>query len=200
MSKAFRCNALDTPQAYISNKKCPSQNWAVDRGQIALFGPPCEGHFFCFKYRLVGCLEHRSGMPCSSSTVISQMEHPGSRKRSRKGKKGPFGPQKTLLGAPEVLRGQRVARRGQYQVKVCGEHESNPGGPIRGSWDQIWSPGALRGPQKGQFGPKWALLGPTQLDQPVAVETKSGLLGLQRTSFKSFFPAAIPNPAQEPSI
>ena len=91
----------------------------------------------------MGCPEHRSGMPCSSSTVISHMEQPSSRKRSKKGKKGPFGPQKTLLGAPEVLGGQRVARRGQYQVKVCGEHESNPGGPIRGSWDQIWSPGAL---------------------------------------------------------
>ena len=31
MSKAFRCNALDTPQAYISNKKCPSQNLAPKR-------------------------------------------------------------------------------------------------------------------------------------------------------------------------
>ena len=121
------------------------------------------------------------------------MEQPSSRKRSKKGKKGPFGPQKTLLGAPEVLGGQRVARRGQYQVKVCGEHESNPGGPIRGSWDQIWSPGALRGPQKGHFGPNRALLGPlwtqkgsdtrskcvvtmspTQASQCGAVGTKSG--------------------------
>ena len=29
----------------------------------------------------------------------------------------------------------------QYQVKVSGDHESNPGGPMGGSWDQIWSPG-----------------------------------------------------------
>ena len=28
----------------------------------------------------------------------------------------------------------------QYQVKVCGDHESNPGEPIMGSWDQIWLP------------------------------------------------------------
>ena len=26
---------------------------------------------FCFKYRLLGCPEHRSGIPCSSSTVIA---------------------------------------------------------------------------------------------------------------------------------
>ena len=28
----------------------------------------------------------------------------------------------------------------QYQVKKCGDHESNPGEPIVGSWDQIWLP------------------------------------------------------------
>ena len=95
-----------------------------------------------------------SGHPTSLYFKQKNVPHKGGQ-----GKKGPFGPQKTLLGAPEVLGGQRVARRGQYQVKVCGEHESNPGGPIRGSWDQIWSPGALRGPQKGHVGPKWALLG-----------------------------------------
>ena len=33
-----------------------------------------------------------------------------------------------------------------YQVKVCGDHVSNPGGPIGGSQDQIWSPGVLCGP------------------------------------------------------
>ena len=47
----------------------------------------------------------------------------------------------------------------QYQVKMSGDHEPNPGGPIGGSWDQIWPLGALRGPQKGHFGPKRALLG-----------------------------------------
>ena len=129
------------------------------------------------------------------------------------GKKGPFGPQKTLLGDPEVLGGQRVARKGRYQVKVCGEHESHPGGPIRGSWDQIWSPGALRGPQKGYFGPNWALLGPlwtqkgsdtrskcvvtmspTQVDQLAVVGTKSGsprpttdLLGPKKGEIGYFF-------------
>ena len=62
-------------------------------------------------------------------------------------KTGPF----RTPGGPEGAR---------YQVKVCGEHESNPGGPVRGSRDQIWSLGAPREPQKGHFGPKRALLGP----------------------------------------
>ena len=81
----------------------------------------------------------------------------------------------------------------RYQVKVCGEHESNQGGPIGGSRDQIWPPEDLRGPQKGHFGPKRALLGPpgaqkgpdtrskcvvsmspTQTGQWGAVGTKSG--------------------------
>ena len=52
---------------------------------------------FFFKYRLVGCPEHRSGMPYSSSTVIAHLEPPSSRKRSKTDKKGPFGPQNTLL-------------------------------------------------------------------------------------------------------
>ena len=47
-------------------------------------------------------------------------------------KTGPF----RTPGGPEGAR---------YQVKVCGEHESNPGGPIRGIWDQIWSPGVPKG-------------------------------------------------------
>ena len=43
----------------------------------------------------------------------------------------------------------------QYQVKVCVHHESNSGGPMGGSWDQIWPTGALRGPwgpPKGHLG------------------------------------------------
>ena len=53
---------------------------------------------FFFKYRLVGCPEHRSGMPYSSSTVIAHLEPPSSRKRSKTGKKGPFRPEMPLLG------------------------------------------------------------------------------------------------------
>ena len=45
----------------------------------------------------------------------------------------------------------------QYQPKMCGNHETNPGDPIGGSWDQIWSSGALRGPPRS---PKGAPVGP----------------------------------------
>ena len=34
-----------------------------------------------------------------------------------------------------------AVERARYQVKVGGDHESNPGGPNWGSWDQIWLPG-----------------------------------------------------------
>ena len=40
-------------------------------------------------------------------------------------------------GGPEEAR---------YKAKVCGNHDFNPVRPISGSVDQIWSPGALRGP------------------------------------------------------
>ena len=66
-----------------------------------------------------------------------------------KSPKGPFGAKTSPFRAPLGPKGAR------YQVKVCGDHESNPGGPIGGSWDQICLPWALRGPpgpQKGPFG------------------------------------------------
>ena len=61
-------------------------------------------------------------------------------------KTGPFG----APGGPEEA---------QYQAKVCGNHDSNPVGPICGNWDQIWAqvwPPELfsqLGPVLGQKGP-----------------------------------------------
>ena len=48
----------------------------------------------------------------------------------------------------------------RYQVKVCVDHEFNPGGPIGGSWDQIWPTGALLGPPKSPKGPFGAKTSP----------------------------------------
>ena len=48
----------------------------------------------------------------------------------------------------------------RYQVKVCGDHESNPDGPIGSSWDQICPPGPsedLWDPKRGLSGPKRTL-------------------------------------------
>ena len=72
--------------------------------------------------------------------------HPGPPKEAFRAKTGPF-------GAPG---GQEKA---QYQAKVCGNHDSNPVGPICGNWDQIWPqvwPPELfsqLGPVLGQKGP-----------------------------------------------
>ena len=70
------------------------------------------------------------------------------------GSKGPKGAFWAKMGPFRTPRGPEVA---QYQVKVCGEHESIQGGPIGGSRDEIWSLGDLREPQKGHFGPKRAV-------------------------------------------
>ena len=56
---------------------------------------------FFSKYRLVGCPEHRSGMLCSSSTVIAHIEPPNSRKRPKRGKKGQFWPKNVLVRTSE---------------------------------------------------------------------------------------------------
>ena len=69
-------------------------------------------------------------------------------------KKGHFVPKRAFFGPLGVQKGA------QYQPKICGNHDSNPVGPIGGSWDQIWPPGALwvpLGPHKGTF---WAKIGP----------------------------------------
>ena len=55
-------------------------------------------------------------------------------------KMGPFG----APGGPEGT---------QYQVKVSGDHESNPGRPMGGSWDQIWSTEVPKRTLYGQNGP-----------------------------------------------
>ena len=43
---------------------------------------------------------------------------------------------------------------------MCGNHEFNPGGAADGSWDQIWSSGALLGPLGPPTGTFWAKTGP----------------------------------------
>ena len=77
--------------------------------------------------------------------------------------KSKFGPQKKTFwpktgpfGAPGG------SEEGLYKAKLCGNHVTNPAGPIGSSWDQIWPPRPsedLRGPKKGLLGPKRALLG-----------------------------------------
>ena len=77
--------------------------------------------------------------------------------------RGPWGPPKGLFGAKFSPFKAPLGPEGvRYQVKVCFDHELNSGGPMGGSWDQIWPPRPsedLRGPQKGLLEPKRVLLG-----------------------------------------
>ena len=63
-------------------------------------------------------------------------------------------PKREILGQKLALFGPWVPEKARYQAKVCGNHEVNPGRAAGGSWDQIWSSGALLGPlgpPKGTF-------------------------------------------------
>ena len=77
--------------------------------------------------------------------------------------RGPWGPPKGLFGAKFSPFKAPLGPEGvRYQVKVSFDHEPNSGGPMGGSWDQIWLPRPpedLRGPQKGLLGPNRALSG-----------------------------------------
>ena len=108
------------------------------------------------RYQVKVCFDHEpnSGGPMGGSW--DQIWPPGALRGPPGPPKGAFRAKTGPFGTP---RGPEGAR---YQVKVCGEHESSPGGPIGGSWDQIWSPGAVRGPPgppKGPFGPKTSPFG-----------------------------------------
>ena len=71
----------------------------------------------------------------------------GTPRGAPRAKTGPFG----VPWGPEEAR---------YQAKVCDNHNSNPVRPIGSSWDQIWSPGVLRGPLGPPKGALWAKKGP----------------------------------------
>ena len=46
-----------------------------------------------------------------------------------------------------------------YGARAHDMDAAHPVGPTSGTWAKIRPPGAAKGPQKGLFGPKWALLG-----------------------------------------
>ena len=127
-------------------------------------GPILWGTFFCFKYRLVGCPEHRSGMPYSSSTVIAHLEPPSSRKRSKTGKKGPFRPEMPLLGLWEGPEGPDFVPTAPNWPALDGlmltthfdlvSAPSGPPGTLKGPVSARNAPfGALGGPRGARFGP-----------------------------------------------
>ena len=124
------------------------------QGQIALYGPPGDPEGA--RYQVKVCGHHETNPDGSMGGSWDQIwplgalrGPPGPPKGSFRAKTGPF----RTPGGPEGAR---------YQVKVCGDHESNPDGPMGGSRDQIWPSGAHRGPlglQKGPFGPETSPFG-----------------------------------------
>ena len=144
MSRAFRCDALDTPQAYISKKNSHTK---LARGNLGLTDISGPGEA---RYQVKVCGDHVSnpGGPIGGSW--DQIWSLGALR-------GPPGPPKGAFRAKTVpFRAPRAPEGARYQVKVCGEYESNPDGPIGGRWDQIWPPRALRGPGKDLLWPKRA--------------------------------------------
>ena len=112
---------------------------------------------FCFKYRLVGCPEHRSGMPYSSSTVIAHLEPPSSRKRSKTGKKGPFRPEMPLLGLWEGPEGPDF-------VPTAPNWPALDGLMLTTHFDLVSVHFcAPRGPKRALFLPEMPLLGPSEV-------------------------------------
>ena len=121
-----------------------------------------NGHFGP-KRALLGILGAQKGPDTRSKCVVSMSLTQTSQSGAVGTKSGTPGPSEDPKGAFRAKTGPFRTPRGpkgaRYQVKVCGDHESNPDGPIGGSWDQIWPSEDLWGPQKGNSGPKRALLG-----------------------------------------
>ena len=84
MSREFRCDALDTPQAYISNKKCPLRNALLIQHCYIPYGTTQlektiknrqKGPFLALKCPLfgsVGVPDDPNGVPANPITPIHQ--------------------------------------------------------------------------------------------------------------------------------
>ena len=159
MSRAFRCDALDTPQAYISRKKF-----------LHKIGPwkfRANGHFGP-KRALLGPLGTQKGPDTRSKCVVSmspaQADQSGA-VRIKFGPPGPsedlWGPQKGHFGPKRSLLGPLGTQKGPHTRSKCvvsmiltqtGQSgavgtKSGPPGPSED----------LRGPRKDLLWPKWAL-------------------------------------------
>ena len=158
MSRAFRYDSLDTPQAYILRKKFPHK--------IGPWKFRANGHFGP-KRSLLGPLGPQKGPDTRTKCVVTMSPAQTGQSGAVGTKSGPpepsedlRGPHKGHFGPKRSLLGPLGAR---YQVKVCCEYESNPDWPIGGRWDQIWCPGALRGPPRSPKGPFMDKTGPFRL-------------------------------------
>ena len=153
MSQAFRCDGVHTPQAYIWYERNSQKKWAVEIKGLGLNSPfwvPGDPKGARYQVKVCGDPKFNPIRPFEGSW--DQIWTTGALRGPRRPPKGPF----RVKTSPAPC-GPEEAR---YQVKVCVDHESNSGGPMGGSWDQIWPTRALGAPQRAFGGPKRALLGP----------------------------------------
>ena len=106
MSRAFRCDALDAPQAYVWKKIVPHKigPWKFrDRGQIALFGlsGTQKGPDTRSKY-VVSMSLTQADQSGAVGTKFVPSEPP---EDLRGPQKGYFGPKRALLGPPGAQKG-----------------------------------------------------------------------------------------------
>ena len=159
MSRALQRNALLIQHCYIPYGTTQLEKTIKKRQKGPVWPPkdPFGGPWGT--RRATGCQKG----PISGQSVWWTWVQP------RRTNPGQLGPNLVSRGPPRAPKGPFWAKMGpfrvpvdpegvRYQVKVCGDHESNQEELIEGSWDQIWPPGALQGPPgppKGSFGPFW---------------------------------------------
>ena len=149
MSRASQWNALLIQHCYIPYGTTQLKKKIKNKQKGPFWGPRrySEGNGLPegARYQVKVCGEHES----NPGGPIRQLEPNLVSRGPPRAPKGAFWAKTGPFRAPVGPEGVR------YQVKVCGDHEFNPEELIGGSWDQIWPPGALRGPPgppKGSFG------------------------------------------------
>ena len=117
MSKAFRCDALDTPQAYISNKNVPHK--------IGLWEFRAHGHFGMLGqngpfYGLCGprskCVVTMCPTQAGRSGAVGTKSGPSG--PSKVPQKGHFGPKRVLLGPLPMRDGQTTREDRATQLPI----------------------------------------------------------------------------------
>ena len=130
------------------------------------------------RYQVKVCVDHESNSGGPTGGSWDQIWLPAALRGPLRPPKGSFGAKTSPFRVPLGPEGAR------YQVKVCGDHKFNPIRPFEGSWDQIWSTGALLEPPKslkGPFGTKMSPfrgpLGPRRGPIPGQRRANRGQLG-----------------------
>ena len=161
MSQAFRCDSLDTPQAYIWNEKNSQKIglWKFrDWAQITLFWSlgTLKGTEIKSK-----CVVTLSLTPSDHSRAVGTKSGPPGPSEGLGGpQKGLLGPNQALLGLPGAQKGPDIRSKCVLTMSLTQVGQWGAGGTKSGS---PWPSEDLWGPQKGLLEPKRALLGAVEV-------------------------------------